>query len=335
MVLSIYGKQRILSLHWQGCTVSEIAEILVLEDGIRVSRPGVRMFLKRYNQTGTIARKPGSGCYPKLSPEVLQLIEDAMRNDGETTATQLQAILAAKDVYVSLTTIIRNRHQLGWIYRGSAYCQLIRPCNVEKRLLFAQTYFYDRFEDVIWSDETTIQLETHKRFCYRKEGEKPRPKPRPKHPVKVHVWAGISRKGPTPICIFEGIMNAPVFIEILERTLLPFIQQKFPIPNSHRFMQDNDPKHTSRAAQQFYQTAGINWWRTPPESPDMNPIENLWHELKEHIQRETKQRTKDELLDGILHFWATVDVFKCERYIDHLRKVLPAVIEHQGKATGY
>jgi len=118
MVLSIYGKQRILSLHWQGCTVSEIAEILVLEDGIRVSRPGVRMILKRYNQTGTIARKPGSGCYPKLSPEVLQLIEDAMRNDDETAATQLQAILAAKDVYVSLTTIIRNRHQLGWIYRG-------------------------------------------------------------------------------------------------------------------------------------------------------------------------------------------------------------------------
>ena len=111
--------------------------------------------------------------------------------------------------------------------------------------------------------------------------------------------------------------------------------RNFLVPNSHRFMQDNDPKHTSRAAQQFYQTAGINWWRTPPESPDMNPIENLWHELKEHIRRETKQRTKDELLDGILHFWATVDVFKCERYIDHLRKVLPAVIEHQGKATGY
>ena len=128
---------------------------------------------------------------------------------------------------MSLTTIIRNRHQLGWIYRGSAYCQLIRPCNVDKRLLFAQTYFYDRFEDVIWSDETTIQLETHKRFCYRKEGEKPRPKPRPKHPVKVHVWAGISRKGPTPICIFEGIMNAPVFIEILERTLVPLSSRNF------------------------------------------------------------------------------------------------------------
>ena len=45
-------------------------------------------------------------------------------------------------------------------------------------------------------------------------------------------------------------------------------------------MQDNDPKHTSKCAQQFFQDDNINWWRTPSESPDANPIENLWHELK-------------------------------------------------------
>ena len=61
-------------------------------------------------------------------------------------------------------------------------------------------------------------------------------------------------------------------------------------------MQVNDTKHTSRAAQQFYINTGINWWRTTAESPDMNPIENLWHELKEFICREVKPTTKDELV---------------------------------------
>lgn len=335
MVFSDYTKQRILSLHWNGYKVSEVVEFLVLEDQIRVSKHGVRRFLKRYDDSGTIARKPGSGLPPKLSPAVQKLIEDTMRADDETTATQLQSILAARMIYVSLATILRNRSSLGWIYRGSAYCQLIRNANKIKRLQWAQTYLHDNFEDVIWSDESTVQLENHRRFCYRKEGEKPRPKPRPKHPIKVHVWGGISKKGATAVCIFEGIMAAPLFIEILELTLLPFLQQKFPYPNTHRFMQDNDPKHTSRAAQAFYARSGINWWRTPAESPDCNPIENLWHELKEYIRREVKPMNKQELVDGINSFWATVDVYKCRRYIHHLQKVLPKVIETNGDATGY
>ena len=73
---------------------------------------------------------------------------------------------------------------------------------------FAVAHLHDNFDDVIWSDETTVRLETHHHFCYRKEGANPRLKPRPKHPIKLHVWAGISKKGPTAACIFEGIMDA-------------------------------------------------------------------------------------------------------------------------------
>ena len=333
MVFSDYAKQRILTMHWKGFKISAIVEYLVLEDGIRVSKQGCRQFLKRYHHYKTIARKPGSGVPPRLSPAVRQLIEDAMREDDETTATQLQAMLAGHQVYVSLATIVRNRQDLGWVYRGSAYCQLIRNANKEKRLTWAQDHLHDAFDDVIWSDETTVQLETHRRMCYRKEGEKPRPKPRPKHPVKVHVWGGISKKGATAVCIFEGIMTAPLYCDILQQTLLPFIHENY--PDSHRFMQDNDPKHTSRAAKEFFMANNINWWRTPAESPDMNPIENLWHELKEFIRREVKPRNKEQLVEGIIQFWATIDTYKCCRYINHLKKVLPKVIEKGGDATGY
>ena len=335
MVLSDYTKQRILSLAWKGCKVSAIVECLVLEDGIRTTKQGVRQFLKRYATYKTIARKPGSGLPPRLSPAVQQLIEDAMRTDDETTATQLQAILASRQIYVSLATIVRNRLELGWTYRGSAYCQLIRHENKQKRLDWAKEHLHDNFEDVIWTDETTVQLETHRRYCYRKEGEPPLPKPRAKHPTKVHVWAGISKKGATQVCIFEGIMTAPLYVDILEKTLQPLLQTKFSLPATHRFMQDNDPKHTSRAAQDYFTRSGINWWKTPAESPDLNPIENLWHELKEYVRREVKPRTKLELVQGIIRFWKTVDVFKCCRYINHLNKVIPKVIEVNGEPTGY
>ena len=175
-----------------------------------------------------------------------------MRSDDETTATQFQAMLASRHIYVSLSTIVRNRSELGWTYRGSAYCQLIRRENKEKRLRWATAHQHDNFDDVVWTDETTVQLETHKRYCYRKVGERPLPKPRAKHPVKVHVWAGISKSGATEVCVFEGIMNAELYCEILQKTLLPFLNHQYPNPSTHRLMQDKDPKHTSRAAQAFF-----------------------------------------------------------------------------------
>ena len=140
-------------------------------------------------------------------------------------------------------------------------------------------------------------------------------------------------RGRTGICIFEGIMDAPVYVDIIGRTLLPFVQEVF--PDGHRFMQDNDPKHVSKLGQEYLTTNNINWWRTPPESPDMNPIENLWHEMKEYLRREIKPKTKDQLITGIEQFWETVTGEKCRKYIRHLQKVIPKVIELNGAATGY
>ena len=157
---------------------------------------------------------------------------------------------------------------------------MIREQNKAKRLDWARRNLGSSFEDVIWTDETSVQLESHRRFhCYKK-GKKPRYKPCPKHPIKVHVWAGISWRGATGICIFEGIMDAPMYTNILDQYLIPFIRDVY--PSSHKLMQDNDPKHASRHAKEFFAEKSVNWWQTPPESPDANPIENLWHELKVH-----------------------------------------------------
>ena len=136
------------------------------------------------------------------------------------------------------------------------------------------------------------------------------------YPCTILNWnSPISLKGTAKLCIFDGIMDSPLYVNILETTLLPFLARNF--PTSHRFMADNDPKHTSKLAQQFLKEKQVNWWRTPAESPDLNPIENLWHELKEYMRREVKPKNKEELIRGIKAFWKTVTPSVCAKYIGH------------------
>jgi len=68
--------------------------------------------------------------------------------------------------------------------------------------------------------------------------------------------------------------------------LLPFLESIY--PDGHCFMADNDPKYTLNVANDSLKTKSVNWWQTLAESPDCNPKENLWHELKEYIRCATK-----------------------------------------------
>ena len=73
----------------------------------------------------------------------------AMEKDNKTTATQLQFKLASYGAYLLLATILSNRRLLGWIYQGSAYCQLIDSVNKEKRLEWARNHLHDNSDEVI------------------------------------------------------------------------------------------------------------------------------------------------------------------------------------------
>ena len=144
--------------------------------------------LEQYQETGTIKRKEGSDRPSKATSEVKQLEEQQMRLDDETTAIQLFFLLRDNNVTISLATILRARTALGWTFRGSAYYQLIRDVNKQKRLEWAQANLGDSFEDVIRTNEYTVQMESHRRHSFRKIGEAPRPKPRYIHiPMSIQT----------------------------------------------------------------------------------------------------------------------------------------------------
>ena len=178
MVFSEYKKLRILVHYHQGKYKAPTITKLLRNEGLSASRQGVAEFLRRYESRGTIKRKPGSGRPSKVTAEIKQIVEEQMRLDDETTATQLHALLNSCGYSLSLRTILRCRTSLGWTFRGSSYYQLIRNVNKVKRLEWAKENIGKDFGDVVWTDECSIQLSSHRRFCCRKKGERPKNKPR-------------------------------------------------------------------------------------------------------------------------------------------------------------
>ena len=236
---SNYVRTRIELLHNQGLHPAGILKTLKGE-GLVVSLSGITRMIKKLRLTGSVANLPRSGRPRKLSVEARAFIDQQMRKDDEMTSAKIQKKLAKRGISVSSSTVRRSRKQQGWTLQRTAYCQLIRDANKVKRLEFAQRVLEsgDTFHNVIFSDECSISLQSYRRTCFRMADEPTKRKPKPKHPLKVHVWGGISRHGATKICIFDGIMDADLFCNVLETTLVPFIRNKLP---DHRFMQDNDP----------------------------------------------------------------------------------------------
>ena len=334
--LSAYACERIVRLWQQGTLPAYIVRELG-HDGICTTSRTVRHRIFAWTKGEGLKDRRRSGRPSTITKEIADYMNRMLEQDDELTASEMHRLIAKRfSVRIPASTIRRFlRLNLKWVVVRARTGPMISDKNKKKRSEFARKCIADKdtFDDVVWTDESSVQLVRHTRNVRVKVGKERNFKPTPKHAVKVHVWAGISKRGATKICIFDQIMNAEVYVDILKDCLVPFLQEKF--PDGHRFMQDNDPKHTSRLAKAYIQEQGINWWCTPASSADINPIERVWAELKHYIARRVKPLTKADLVRGILQFWSRrMGSAKCKRYIQHTHKVLPKVVAKNGCITG-
>ena len=249
--LSKYVRQRIIVLSTEkGLSNIEIKKELASESN-KVSTSAIYRLIRGIRrQIHTQIKKGLEDLHALLDDEDKKKIDNWLREDDELSAVELQRLLyKSNGKSISKTTMLRTmKNELQWVSSTPRYCQMIRETNKEKRLKFCEEALSkkDTFDDVVFTDESSIQLNRYYTRCRYKKGTSRPLKPKPKHPLKVHVLAGISKEGPTNTVIFTGNMDADFYISItMESALLPFLRRH---PGITRFQQDNDPKHTSRKA---------------------------------------------------------------------------------------
>ena len=140
-----------------------------------------------------------------------------------------------------------------------------------------------------------------------------------------------------PIKVRDDVkINAASYCDLLDEVLVPWLDnQTLALCKKLVFMQDNAPAHSARVMKQYLADLGIedkNLMIWPPNSPDLNPIENFWSIIKHKIYTNNAQfSSKQGLWEAIERALKSVDVQTIKNLTESINNCIFDVIKCQGR----
>lgn len=339
MVVALAVRELILKWHKEGHSNRAIAKLAGINDVT------VGNILRHHATKGSLAPDHNKGRKRVLSKLDERHVVRMAETEPGITATAIASALSeirGKKIKPDVVRDSLHRQQFS-IHKMAVKPKLTKKAR-EQRMNFARQYAkmpVDFWRTVIFSDESPFHVARIRRgkYIWRRQGERLKDGmvvPAVKHGGGVvNVWACLTALGVGYMCRLDQGQDAETYITILEDELAQ-TQELYYKGKATIFQQDNASTHTAKKVQRWFKQNKVNVLVWPPHSPDLNPIENLWANVKQRVdERHLTIANKAGLWEAIEVEWEATPVDYCRSLVESMPHRIQAVLDAHGGYTKY
>ena len=309
-----------------------------------LSKSTVGRIIKKRETTGDAGVSRCGKCGRKRKTTVRDdkmIVRNSVLNPRKNSR-EFQRDLIPAGIHIDSSTVRRRLLAAGRLARKPQKKPLLTTAMKAKRLNWAKkykTWTKADWNKVIFSDEAHFEVHgIRSPVVRRSRGEPVREghiQQITKHPPKKMFWGSFSSNRLGRLVMVSGMMNSVKYEAVLKTHLLPTLLEQFSIGDGI-FQHDHAPCHTSKKMKIFFQAEKITVLDWPGNSPDLNPIENLWAIIKRRIM--TKDcPTSEKLICAVIQQWYHDDELQkmCQKLVESMPDRVSQVIQMKGSHTSY